>query len=199
MDKCTSVLFMKNLLYTSIITVALCAACAHKESTQPAAEPAATPAPAPVEQGPMSAQATMKPAKKQKAKGIIHFTQSGDKVKMEAMIEGLKPGPHGFHIHETGDCSAADFSSAGGHFNPGHKSHGASDAAEKHAGDMGNIVADSKGKAKLTLELSGTSLSGPEGIIGKAVIIHEKADDYKTQPTGNAGGRLACGVIEALK
>lgn len=186
---------MKNFLYTSIITVALCVACAHKEPTQPVA---AAPAPTP-EPGPMSAQATMKPAKKQKTKGVVHFTQSGDKVKVEAMIEGLKPGPHGFHIHETGDCSAADFASAGGHFNPGHKAHGGHDATEKHAGDMGNITADNKGKAKLTVELSGVSLGGPESIVGKAVIIHEKADDLKTAPTGNAGARWACGVIEALK
>lgn len=186
---------MKNFLYTSILTVALCVACAHKESTQPVA---AAPAPTP-EPGPMSAQATMKPAKKQKTKGVVHFTQSGDKVKVEAMIEGLKPGPHGFHIHETGDCSAADFASAGGHFNPGHKAHGGHDATEKHAGDMGNITADNKGKAKLTVELSGVSLGGPESIVGKAVIIHEKADDLKTAPTGNAGARWACGVIEALK
>jgi len=188
---------MKNLLYTSIITVALCVACASKETTQPVT-PAATPAPTP-EPGPTAAQATMKPAKKQKAKGVVHFTQSGDKVKVEAMLEGLKPGPHGFHIHETGDCSAADFASAGGHFNPGHKAHGAPDAAEKHEGDMGNITADKKGKAKLTIELSGVSLGGPESIVGKAVIIHEKADDMKTPPAGNAGARLACGVIEAIK
>ncbi|MBS1969329.1 MAG: superoxide dismutase family protein [Bdellovibrionales bacterium] len=185
---------MKNLLYTSIITVALCAACASKPPPPPP-EPPAPPPPPP----PMSAQATLKPAKKQKVKGIVHFTQEGDKVKVEAMIEGLKPGPHGFHIHETGDCSAADFTSAGGHFNPGHKAHGAPDAAEKHSGDMGNITADSKGKAKLNIELSGVALGGPEGIIGKAVIIHEKADDMKTPPTGNAGGRWACGVIEPLK
>lgn len=187
---------MKNLIYTSIITVALCAACAHKETTQPVAP---APTPAPVEQGPTAAQATMKPAKKQKTKGVVHFTQSGDKIKVEAIIEGLKPGPHGFHIHENGDCSAADFSSAGGHFNPGHKSHGSTEAGEKHAGDMGNITADNKGKAKLTIELSGVTLSGAESIVGKSVIIHEKVDDFKTQPTGNAGARWACGVIEALK
>lgn len=191
---------MKNFIYTSIITVALCAACAHKESTQPAETPAPAPAATPaVEQGPMSAQATMKPAKKQKAKGIIHFTQTGNTVKVEAMLEGLKPGPHGFHIHENGDCSAPDFKSAGGHFNPTHHEHGAADAADKHVGDMGNITADSKGKAKLTLELPNTTIGGAEGILGKAVIIHAKADDFKTQPTGNAGDRVACGVIEALK
>jgi superoxide dismutase, Cu-Zn family len=187
---------MKNLICTSIITLALCVACASKETTQPA--PAPMPAPTP-EPGPTSAQATMKPAKKQKTKGIVHFTQSDGVVKVEAIIEGLKPGPHGFHIHETGDCSAEDFSSAGGHFNPGHKAHGGPEAAEKHAGDMGNIIADNKGNAKLNIELNGMSLSGPESIVGKAVIIHEKADDMKTPPTGNAGARLACGVIEALK
>jgi len=185
---------MKNLISTAFLTVALCAACAHKESTQPVA---AAPAPTPVP-GPTTAQANMKPAKKQKTKGVIHFTQNGTKLKVEAMIEGLKAGPHGFHIHENGDCSAPDFSSAGGHFNPGGKAHGAPSASEKHVGDMGNLIADSKGKAKLTLELDGISLSGPESIIGKSVIIHEKADDLKTAPTGNAGGRWACGVIEAM-
>ncbi len=188
---------MKNFLYISIVTVALCVACASKEKIQPVT-PATTPAPTP-EPGPSAAQATMKPVKKQKVKGVIHFTQEGSNVKVEANIEGLKPGPHGFHIHETGDCSAKDFASAGGHFNPGHKAHGAPSAAEKHAGDMGNIIADSKGKAKLTLELTDASLGGPEGLVGKAVIIHEKADDMKTAPTGNAGGRWACGVIESLK
>lgn len=189
---------MKNLIYTSIITVVLCAACAHKEK-QPAPEAAATAAKPAEEQGPLSAQAVMKPAQKQKAKGVVHFTQSGDTVKVEAMLEGLKPGPHGFHIHEKGDCSAPDFSSAGGHFNPGNKQHGSHEAAEKHIGDMGNITADAKGKAKITLELSKATIGGAEGILGKAVIVHEKADDFKTQPTGNSGGRVACGVIEALK
>ncbi|WP_413289737.1 superoxide dismutase family protein [Bdellovibrio sp. HCB337] len=189
---------MKNLIYTTIVSIALCAACAHKEKTQPTpeAQPAAKPAEV---TGPLSAQAVMKPAKKQKTKGMVHFSQSGDKIKVEAMLEGLKPGPHGFHIHEKGDCSAPDFTSAGGHFNPGSKPHAGHEAPEKHVGDMGNITADSKGKAKLTLELSGTSIGGTDGILGKAVIVHENADDFKTQPTGNAGGRIACGVIEALK
>jgi Cu-Zn family superoxide dismutase len=195
---------MKNIFSTVIVTVVFCAACTHKNTSQPALDKATSEvyqaAAKPVEaQGPLSAQATMKPAKKQKAKGVIHFMQSGDKIKVEAMLEGLKPGPHGFHIHEKGDCSAADFTSAGGHFNPAHKSHGGLEATEKHGGDMGNINADAKGKAKLTLELSGISIGGAEGILGKAVIIHENSDDFKTQPTGNAGGRIACGVIEDLK
>lgn len=194
---------MKNLFYKTIITVALCAACAHKDHNQPASETAPTGPEAmtkPAEEaGPTAAQATLKPGKKQKIKGMVHFTQSGDVVKVEAMIEGLKPGPHGFHIHERGDCSAPDFSSAGGHFNPTSKHHGDVKSAERHVGDMGNIVADAKHKAHLTLELSGTTLGGANGLLGKAVVIHEKADDLKTQPTGDSGGRIACGVIEGLK
>lgn len=197
---------MKNFTSTAIFTVVLCAACSHKVINPPSSDNAtsehqAHPATVkPVEdQGPFSAQATIKPAKKQKAKGLVHFLQSGNTVKVEAMLEGLKPGPHGFHIHENGDCSAPDFSTAGGHFNPTHKAHGGVEATEKHSGDLGNIIADSKGKAKLTLDLSGLTLGGTEGIIGKALIIHENADDLKTQPTGNSGGRIGCGVIEALK
>ncbi|HEY8270373.1 MAG TPA: superoxide dismutase family protein [Pseudobdellovibrionaceae bacterium] len=197
---------MKNIIYTAIFTIALCAACSHKDINQPSSDNATSEHQAhqatakPVEdQGPFSAQATIKPAKAQRAKGFIHFTQSGSKVKVEAMLEGLKPGPHGFHIHEKGDCSTPDFTSAGSHFNPTHKAHGGLEATEKHSGDMGNIIADSKGKAKINLELSGITLGGSEGIIGKAIIIHENADDFKTQPTGNSGGRIACGVIEALK
>lgn len=197
---------MKNTIHTAIITLVLCAACAHKASDKPTTESATSEHQAhhatavPVEdQGPLSTQAIMKPAKKHKAKGLIHFTKSGDKIKVEAMLEGLKPGPHGFHIHEKGDCSAPDFSSAGGHFNPTQKPHGGIDSTEKHGGDMGNIIADAKGKAKLSLELSGLTMGGTDGILGKAVIVHENADDFKTQPTGNAGGRIACGVIQALK
>jgi len=190
---------MKNLILKSIMTVAFCSACAHKENATIAPHAHQATEKAAEEQGPLSAQALMKPAKNQKAKGVVHFTQSAGKVKVEAMLEGLKPGPHGFHIHEKGDCSAPDFASAGGHFNPNAKPHGDHTNPEKHIGDMGNIIADAKGKANLTLELTGASIGGAMGILEKGVIVHEKADDFKTQPTGNAGGRVACGVIEALK
>ena len=197
---------MKNLIYTSIITFVLCGACAHKDSNQSSSKNAANgsqahqaTAKAAEDQGPLSAQAVMKPAKKQKAKGVVHFTQSGDKIKVEAMLEGIKPGPHGFHIHEKGDCSAPDFSSAGGHFNPTGKPHGDHSSPEKHIGDMGNIIANAKGKVSVTLEISSATIGGPNGLLSKAVIVHEKADDLKTQPTGDSGGRIACGVIEALK
>ena len=130
--------------------------------------------------------------------GSVSFTQSGDAVKVVADITGLTPGKHGFHIHEFGDCSSSDGSSAGGHFNPTHKNHGAPDASERHAGDLGNIEADASGKAHLELTDKVMKLSGSDSIVGHAVIVHEKVDDF-SQPTGNAGGRLACGVIGLAK
>jgi superoxide dismutase, Cu-Zn family len=130
--------------------------------------------------------------------GTVTFTQMGDTVQVVADITGLTPGKHGFHIHEFGDCSAADASSAGGHFNPMKKPHGAPDATERHAGDLGNVEADSTGKAHLELKDNMLKLSGENSILGRGVIVHEKVDDW-SQPTGNAGGRLACGVIGVAK
>ncbi len=131
--------------------------------------------------------------------GSVTFTSSGDAVKVVADMTGLAPGKHGFHIHEFGDCSDPKATAAGGHFNPAHKQHGAPDASERHAGDLGNIEADASGNAHLELTDSVMKLSGSDSVIGHAVIVHEKADDLKTQPTGDAGGRLACGVIGVAK
>jgi Cu-Zn family superoxide dismutase len=130
--------------------------------------------------------------------GTVTFTQMGDTVQVVADVTGLTPGKHGFHIHEFGDCSAADASSAGGHFNPMKKPHGAPDAPERHAGDMGNLEADSTGKAHLELKDNMLKLSGENSILGRGVIVHEKVDDW-SQPVGNAGGRLTCGVIGVAK
>jgi Cu-Zn family superoxide dismutase len=131
--------------------------------------------------------------------GTVTFTAAGGEVKVVADITGLTPGKHGFHIHEFGDCSSPDAKSAGGHFNPGNHQHGAPEAADRHAGDLGNIEADASGKAHLELTDKVMKLSGADSIVGHAVIVHEKADDLKTQPTGDAGGRVACGVIGAAK
>lgn len=131
--------------------------------------------------------------------GTITFMKSGDDVKVTADISGLTPGRHGFHIHEFGDCSSPDATSAGGHFNPGKHQHGAPDASDRHAGDLGNIEADASGKAHLELTDKTMKLNGNDTILGHAVIVHEKTDDLKTQPTGDAGGRLACGVIGVAK
>lgn len=145
------------------------------------------------------AVAVLSPTTNSKIAGTVTFTKSGNDVKVVADLTGLTPGKHGFHIHEFGDCSAPDATSAGGHFNPTKHQHGAPDASDRHAGDLGNIEADASGKAHLELTDSAMKLSGDESIIGHAVIVHEKADDLKTQPTGDAGGRLACGVIGVAK
>ena len=131
--------------------------------------------------------------------GSVTFTASGDAVKVVADLTGLTPGKHGFHIHEFGDCSSADAKSAGGHFNPSGHQHGAPDATDRHAGDLGNIEADASGKAHLEMSDKVMKLSGSDSIVGHAVIVHEKTDDLKTQPTGDAGGRVACGVIGVAK
>ena len=131
--------------------------------------------------------------------GTVTFTAAGDTVKVVADLTGLTPGKHGFHIHEFGDCSDPKAASAGGHFNPSNHQHGAPDATERHAGDLGNIDADASGKAHLEANDKSMKLAGTDSIIGHAVIVHEKADDLKTQPTGDAGGRVACGVIGIAK
>lgn len=134
-----------------------------------------------------------------KATGIIHFTRVEGGVKITADIQNLSKGKHGIHIHEYGDCSALDGNSAGGHYNPAVKIHGAPVDDNRHIGDMGNIEADDSGKGLLEYVDKTLTLDGPNSIIGRAVIIHANEDDLKTQPTGNAGARLACGVIGVAK
>jgi len=149
--------------------------------------------------GPTKAVAVVFPAKDKTVKGTITFVQTEKGVKVVAHLEGLAPGKHGFHVHEFGDCSAPDFMSAGGHFNPTQMSHGAPTDEARHSGDLGNLVADDKGMATLEWVDPMMQLSGPNSIIGRAVIVHTKEDDLKTQPTGNAGAREGCGVIGIAK
>jgi len=149
-------------------------------------------------QEPTKAIAVLSSASGSKVTGTVTFTKTGDTVQVVADVTGLTPGKHAFHIHEFGDCSAADASSAGSHFNPTKKPHGAPDAAEHHVGDMGNLEADSTGKAHLELKSNMLKFSGETSILGRSVIVHEKVDDW-SQPVGNAGGRVACGVIGVAK
>ena len=146
------------------------------------------------------ATATLQPTKGNQAKGTVTFTPTDDanKVKVQVHLSDLKPGSmHGMHVHEKGDCSAPDASSAGGHFNPAGKPHGDRSVTEKHAGDLGNVEASSAGKVSATFDVDDISVSdGQQGIIGKSVILHEKADDLKTQPSGDSGDRIACAVIK---
>ena len=131
-----------------------------------------------------------------KVTGTITFTPVADGVQVHAELTGLAAGKHGFHVHEFGDCSAADASSAGAHFNPANQPHAGPDAAARHEGDMGNVEADASGNAKLDYVDRQISLaSGDKSVIGRSVIVHTKADDLKTQPTGDSGARVACGVI----
>ena len=145
------------------------------------------------------AVAVLSPTKGNSVSGLVTFTKVEGGVKIVADVTGLTPGNHGFHVHEFGDCSAADATSAGGHFNPHHMQHGAPDAARRHAGDFGNLEADASGKVHYEHVDTTISLEGADSIIGHAVIVHEKADDLKSQPTGNAGARVACGVIGVAK
>lgn len=148
---------------------------------------------------PPVAVADMKPTQGNTAAGTVTFVKKGDQLLMDARLTGVPPGVHGFHIHEKGDCSAPDAMSAGGHFNPSGKHHGAPNQGEHHGGDLGNITADANGKAELQLSIPTSEINmmkdSPASIIGKGLIVHADPDDYKTQPTGNSGKRLACGVI----
>lgn len=142
------------------------------------------------------ASAALAPTQGQQAKGTVTFEKKPAGIEVSIQLDGLTPGTHGFHVHEKGDCSAPDGASAGGHFNPTSQPHAAREAPARHDGDLGNVEADASGKVQVKLIDPKLKLDGPESILGKAVIVHEKADDYTTQPTGNAGGRVACGVVK---
>jgi superoxide dismutase, Cu-Zn family len=130
-----------------------------------------------------------------KVAGKVIFTQMREGVEVNAEITGLTPGEHGFHVHEFGDCSMADGVCAGAHFNPTGAPHGGPDSAQRHAGDLGNVKADASGKAIYKRVDNMLSLSGPNSIVGRSIIVHAAPDDLKTQPSGNAGARVGCGVI----
>ncbi len=169
---------MKNTLPLTAASLAL-TACAHYEATGP------------------RVTALLRPASGSQVQGALTFTQSGpNSVRIVGEVSGHTPGPKGIHIHEKGDCSAPDFSSAGSHLNPGKQKHGASPVAG-HAGDIGNIVFNEAGKATVNMVVQGIVLNAdvPNGILGRALIIHMQQDDLQTDPIGNSGGRAACGVI----
>ena len=131
------------------------------------------------------------------ASGTVNFLQSGNKVQVSGEIRGLKPNAeHGFHVHEKGDCSSSDGSSAGGHFNPDGQAHGNPGAAVHHAGDLAGLKSDATGVARFSFESATIAVgSGSGNVVGRSLIVHSDPDDYTTQPTGNSGGRLACAVI----
>ncbi len=145
--------------------------------------------------------AVVNPASGSNVHGTVKFVQTGDSVKVIADLEGLTPGAqHGFHVHEFGDCSAVDATSAGSHYDAaGTMHHGRPDDAVKHSGDLGNLSADGAGKTHHEITVKGISISGGQApILGRGVIVHAKPDDFG-QPVGNAGGRIGCGVIGVMK
>jgi superoxide dismutase, Cu-Zn family len=182
-----------TLIATAIATAVVLAACA--SSPRPSASP--EPAAAPSASTAAKAVAHLAGASGSLVSGTLAFVPMGSGVHVNGEIGGLAPGSsHGFHIHETGDCSAADASSAGGHFNPTASAHGRAGTPAHHAGDIDNIVADAGGVAHVDAHLSGVSLGGAgNDIVGRAVVVHAAPDDYQSQPSGNSGARIACGVI----
>jgi Cu-Zn family superoxide dismutase len=143
------------------------------------------------------AVADLQPTKGNTTKGTVTFMQVGDRVRVHAVVTGLGPGQeYGFHVHEVGDCSSGDGLSAKGHFNPYGKAHAHYSTPERHAGDLPALKADANGRAELNAELDVITVApGPASVVGRGLIVHAQPDDYRTQPTGNAGARIACGVI----
>lgn len=141
-----------------------------------------------------SVTATLNPTEGNEVEGTVTFTNTSNGVRVEGDLSGLSAGKHGFHIHENGDCSAPDASSAGGHFNPNNNDHGARTDSVRHMGDLGNIEAGSEGNATFSFT---DSVLVMDKIMGRAVVVHGGQDDFTSQPSGAAGSRMACGVIES--
>jgi Cu-Zn family superoxide dismutase len=197
------------LLTPALLALAACGANdMNDDAANPAAEadraaetPAAPAAPA---AAPMATGATamveLQPTAGNQTAGNLAFATVDGRIEVTGSVTGLPAGSeHGFHVHETGDCSAPDGTSAGGHFNPATTEHGRVGQGDHHAGDSDNITAGDDGVAQVRTWLEGATIGdgAPTDIVGKGVIVHAKADDYTTQPTGDAGDRLACGVIAA--
>jgi superoxide dismutase, Cu-Zn family len=196
-------MFKAMALSTCVVAFGLTACSKPADNSAPAAgapAPAAA-APAAVEEPAQTALVALAPTKGNKVSGTLTLTQEKNGgVSIVGTVGNLEPGSkHGFHVHEKGDCSAPDGTSAGGHFNPTAKEHGNPTAADgaHHLGDIVNIDADAQGTAPVMVTIPGATLhdGGPNDLIGKGIIVHKDADDYTTQPSGNSGDRLACGRI----
>lgn len=190
---------LRIFLVLPLLGLVVAAGCKKKEE---AVEPEPVAEFAPVES---SATATLTGAPDDTDfSGSVTFTDDGQGgVRIEAHLAGIDtPGLHGFHVHETGDClhdtaGGKHFSTAGGHFNPTGTEHACPPTEPRHAGDLGNVNIGSDGSAHFEMTTNLLSLSGANSVLGKAVILHTGEDDCKTQPTGNAGDRLACGVVQS--
>lgn len=163
-----------------------------------ATEPGTTPGSSAVGETTSEATVQLAPTQGNTANGGLKISAAGTGVRISGMVQGLKPDSEfGFHFHEKGDCSAPDATSAGSHFNPTNQQHGSPQGQPHHAGDMPNVKSDAQGVAEVSIDNPDVSLQTgqPNDIVGKALVMHAKPDDYKTQPSGNSGDRIACGVV----
>jgi Cu-Zn family superoxide dismutase len=200
---------MKHLIPACLFAGLLAAGCGERQPSTTAAPAEAPPeappeAVAPTSPAPAAAAGAgavqLAPTQGNTANGSLLAAAEGGAVRISGSLQGLAPnGQFGFHIHEKGDCSAPDASSAGEHFNPASAQHGHPDGTAHHAGDMLNVTSDGQGTAQVDVRAEGVTLGDgePTDVVGRAVVLHEKADDYATQPSGNSGKRIACGVITA--
>ncbi|MCL2161583.1 MAG: superoxide dismutase family protein [Betaproteobacteria bacterium] len=179
---------MKKMLAPVTVLACLLSACAGggNAPVQTAGEPA-----------PPQASALLAPTQGNTVQGNVVFRQEPNGgIRVIAEVTGLTPGSHGFHVHEKGDCSAPDATSAGGHFNPHQTAHGKPGEGAFHAGDLPSLEAAANGNATLNVVLDSITLTGEHTIVGRGLIVHADPDDYVSQPTGNAGARVACAVIQ---
>jgi Cu-Zn family superoxide dismutase len=212
---------MKTLALALLIPIALCTACGNREEPMatstpapmdaPADAPASVNAPAntpsnmpspdaPPDPGPLTAHASLTSAAGRSVQGGLTLVNQGSAVSIRGEITGLTPGQnHGFHLHEVGECALPNFQSAGGHFNPTENPHGDPDTSSRHLGDLPNLKADEDGRALVDITARGVTFvdvdGAPTEILGKAIVVHAMPDDFKTQPSGGSGDRIACGVI----
>lgn len=176
-------------LSVSLLLVFFAAGCAQQQSEDQSLEEE-------LEEGNFTqAVAVVHPTEGNEVTGTVTFEDVEDGVRVEGEFEGLSSGMHGFHIHEYGDCSANDGTSAGGHYNPTDNEHGAPDDDERHMGDMGNLEVNEGGSATIDYVDSMIELNGSNSIMGRGVVVHGGEDDFESQPSGDAGPRVGCGVV----
>jgi Cu-Zn family superoxide dismutase len=188
---------MKSLALSVMVSFAICTTAAGQAPGAATSRPATGAAPATIQ---TTAKVNLMPAEGSSVKGDLTLASQGTAVAIRGEITGLAPGKeHGFHVHEVGECSLPDFQSAGEHFNPTRDPHGGPKSKARHLGDIPNAKADENGRASIDVSVEGVTLvdkdGAPNQILGKALVVHAMPDDYKTQPSGASGARVACGVI----
>lgn len=182
---------IQKLFSVGLIAIAfILTSCAQQQQDPQQMQQEATP-----ETNFTKAVAVIHPTEGDSVSGTVTFEKTDNGVQVTAEVSGLSEGKHGFHIHQYGDCTASDGTSAGGHYNPTNNDHGSPTQDNRHMGDMGNLTADGEGNASLNYTDSMIKLNGSNSIIGRGIVIHGGEDDLKSQPSGAAGPRLGCGVI----